>query len=131
MGHNNEGHPVYSVDVQGASITYNEGTIHWTSQRENEWVAGYDTYVNPWDDEYEVTGSAEGADINGAAFSVNITSPLLYKFCQSIFSWIIASGTIDIVNPGYPTITVDYGTGTCDLIVYVIINGTTYTLVLG
>jgi hypothetical protein len=131
LGHNVAGHPHFSVNVTGASVTYTEGVIQWTSQRENEWIAGYNTYMNPFDDEYNVTGSANGTDINGAAFSVNITSPLLCKFCLSIFRWIVASGTLDIVNPGYPTITVDYGTGTCDLIVYVIINGTTYTFVLG
>jgi len=131
LGHNNQGHPHFSVDVQNASVSYSEGTINWTSQRENEWIAGYDTYINPWDDEYYVTGTADGTDINGAAFSVNITSPLYCKFCPSpIYRWVVSSGTLDIVNPGYPNITVDYGNGDCDLTVYVIINGTTYTIVL-
>lgn len=130
LGHNSSGHPHFSVDVQNASVTYNEGTISWTSQRVNEWISGYTTYMNPWDDEYAVTGSANGTDINGASFSVNITSPLVCKFCVSIFRWIVSSGTLEIVNPGYPTIAVDYGNGDCDLIVYVIINGTTYTIVL-
>lgn len=131
LGHNQAGHPHFSVDVQGASITYNEGTIHWTSQRENEWIAGYATYLNPWDDEYSVTGDANGTDINGAAFTVNITSPLVCKFCTNIFRWIVASGKLDILNAGYPTITVDYGDGTCDMTVYVIINGVSYTFILG
>lgn len=131
LGHNLAGHPHFSVDVQGASITYAEGTIHWTSQRENEWIAGYDTYLNPWDDEYSVTGSANGTDINGAAFTVNITTPLVCKFCISLFRWIVASGKLDILNAGYPTITVDYGDGSCDFTVYVIVNGVTYTFILG
>jgi hypothetical protein len=131
LGHNQAGHPHFSVNVTGASISYAEGTINWTSQRENEWIAGYNTYLNPWDDEYNVTGSANGTDINGAAFTVNITVPLLCKFCTSIYRWIVASGKLDILNAGYPTITVDYGDGSCDLTVYVIINGTTYTYVLG
>ncbi len=131
LGHNNLGHPHFSVDVQNASVSYSEGTIHWTSQRENEWIEGYDTYLNPFDDEYYITGSASGTDINGASFSVNITSPLLCKYCLTIYRWVVASGKLDIVNPGYPNITVDYGNGDCDLIVYVIINGTSYTIVLG
>lgn len=130
LGHNLAGHPHFSVDVQNASISYSEGTITWTSQRENEWVDGYDTYMNPWDDEYIVTGTADGNDINGAPFSVNITSPLYCKFCQSLWRWVVTSGALDIANPGYPTITVDYGNGDCDLIVNVVINGTTYTIVL-
>jgi len=130
LGHNQAGHPVFSVVVTGASITYSEGTINWTSTRENEWIAG-DTYMNPFDDEYNVTGSANGTDINGAAFTVNITAPLLCKYCPSIYRWIVASGKLDVLNAGYPTITVDYGDGSCDLIYYVIVNGTTYTFVWG
>jgi hypothetical protein len=128
LGHNAAGHPHFSVDVQNASITYTEGVIHWTSQRDNEWIGGYNTYMNPFDDEYKVTGTANGTDINGAAFTVNITAPLLTKFCTSIWSWIVASGTLEIINSGYPTITVDYGIGSCDWIIYVTINGTTYTI---
>ncbi len=129
LGHNQAGHPYFSVDVQNASITYSEGTINWTSQRQNEWINGYNTYLNPFDDEYNVTGVANGTDISGAPFTVTITSPLLCKFCTSVFSWIVASGKFDLVNPGYPTITVDYGQGTCDWTIYVTVNGTTYTIV--
>lgn len=131
LGHNTAGHPHFSVVVQNAKVSSNGQEINWTSIRENEWIAGYDTWINPWDDEYYVTGSANGTDVNGAAFSVTITSPLLWKFCIDIFRWTVTSGKIDIINPGYPTITVDYGTNTCDLIVYIIINGVTYTVVLG
>jgi hypothetical protein len=127
LGHNAAGNPHFSVDVQNASVTYSEGTIHWTSQRDNEWIEGYG-WINPFDDEYLVTGSANGTDINGAPFTVNITTPLYCKYCN-IYGWIVASGTLDIVNTGYPTITVDYGTGTCDWTIYVTINGTTYTIV--
>ncbi len=131
LGHNLAGHMHFSVDVQNASIAYSEGTINWTSQRDNEWVAGSGTLLNPFDDEYLVTGTASGTDINGAAFTVNITTPLLCKFCTTLWSWIVASGKLDVVNAGYPTITVDYGDGSCDFIVYVIVNGVTYTFVLG
>jgi hypothetical protein len=127
LGHNAAHHPHFSNVVTGASISYAEGTIQWSSQLENEWTAGYNTYLNPFDDEYKVTGSSSGTDISGAPFSVTITNPLLTKFCTTLWSWIIASGTLDVVNPGYPTITVDYGTGTCDWTVYITINGTTYT----
>jgi len=126
LGTNVDSHPVYSVDVQNASVISTYGTISYTSQRQNEWIAGYDTWVNPWDDVYMVTGSASGTDINGDAFSVNITQELEVQ----IGCYFIKSGKVDIINPGYSTITVDYGDGTCDNIVYVIINGVTYTIVL-
>lgn len=127
LGHNQAGHPVYSVVVTGASVTSTDGTISWTSTRQNEWFAGYDTWMNWLDDEYRVTGSANGTDINGASFTVNITEPLEVQ----VGCWYIKKGKIEIINPGYATITVDYGTGTCDNIIYVIINGVTYTVVMG
>lgn len=130
IGANQAGHPCFSIDVDSSSVTSVHGVISWTSQRENEWIAGYDTWMNPFDDEYQVTGTANGNDINGAPFSVTITSPLLCKLCLSLYRWVVVSGTLDIVNPGYPNITVDYGTGTCDYTVYIIINGVTYTIVL-
>jgi hypothetical protein len=126
LGTNSENHPVYSVDVQNASVISTYGTISYTSQRQNEWAAGYDTWLNPWDDVYMVTGTANGNDINGDAFSVNITQELEIQ----IGCYFIKSGRLDIVNPGYTTITVDYGDGTCDNIIYVIIDGVTYTIVL-
>lgn len=130
IGTNQSGHPCFSVDVDSSSITSVHGIIRWTSQRENEWIAGYDTWVNPFDDEYQVTGSANGFDISGAPFSVNITSPLLCKFCLSLYRWVITSGALDIVNPGYPNIMVDYGTGGCDYTVTITVNGVSYTIVL-
>lgn len=127
LGTNGEGHPVYSVDVQNGSVISTYGTISYTSQRQNEWIAGYDSWLNPWDDVYMITGSANGTDINGDNFSVNITQELEVQ----IGCYFIKSGRLDLVNPGYSTITVDYGDGTCDNIIYVIINGVTYTIVLG
>lgn len=126
LGTNSQSHPVYAVDVQNASVISTYGTISYTSQRENEWAAGYDTWMNPWDDVYFVTGSADGTDINGDAFSVNITQALEVQ----IGCYFIKSGRLDLLNPGYTTITVDYGDGTCDNIIYVIINGVTYTIVI-
>jgi hypothetical protein len=126
IGTNLAGHPVYDVDVQGASVISQYGTISYTSQRQNEWYAGYDSWLNPWDDVYFITGSASGTDINGAAFSANITQALEVQ----VGCWFIKSGRVDLINPGYPTITVDYGDGTCDNIIKVIINGVEYTIVL-
>jgi len=128
LGHNAANHPHFSNVVTNASVTYADGTIHWNSQLENEWVAGYDTYLNPFDDEYNVTGSTSGTDINGTAFTVNITTALHTKFCTTLWSWIVSSGTLDVVNAGYPTITVDYGQDTCDWTFTVTVNGTTYTI---
>ncbi len=124
LGHNSAGHPIYSVVVTNGSVTSTQGTISWTSTRQNEFVAGYNTWMNPFDDEYLVTGSSNGTDINGAAFSVNIINPLSW----GMMCYYIKSGSLEIVNAGYPTITVDYGTGACDNIATVSWGTTTITI---
>jgi len=126
LGKNTSGHPHYSVNVTNASITSTHGTITWTSQRHNEFIQGYNSWLNPFDDVYLITGSSSGNDINGDSFNVNIITPLRWQFgCR----WIQA-GAIEIINPGYPVITVDYGTGACDNIVTVTINGVSYTVMV-
>ncbi|HRS53589.1 MAG TPA: hypothetical protein P5250_02660 [Bacteroidales bacterium] len=126
LGKNAAGHPYYSVNVSNASISSVNGTITWASQRYREFYQGYNSILNPFDDIYLITGSANGNDINGDPFTVNIINPLMWQFgCP----WIKA-GSIEITNPGYPTITVDYGTGNCDNVITVTINGVTYTVIV-
>lgn len=122
LGRNSSGHPIFSVNVTNATISSTYGVIHWQSQRQNEWVAGYNTWMNIFDDEYLVTGTSSGTDINGDNFSINIITALRY----AILCGFISEGSLEIVNPGYPTIVVDYGNGTCDRSVTVTINGMNY-----
>jgi hypothetical protein len=130
QGPNGDGHPVYAVDVQG-SIISQYGTISYTSQRTNEWFAGYNSWFNPFDDQYRITGSASGTDINGDPFSITITVPLEFSImCDITHFWVITKGKFDLSYPGtnYPDITVDYGNGECDYTIYVTINGHVYTI---
>jgi hypothetical protein len=131
LGTNQAQHPVYSLDVDGSVISQ-YGTITYTSQRQNEWIYGYNSWLNPFDDEYMITGTASGNDINGDPFAITITQALDFNvYCDVTHFWTIKSGKFELSYPGttYPTIYVDYGTGTCDYIIYVTINGTTYTIV--
>jgi hypothetical protein len=130
QGPNIDLHPVYSVNVQGSVISQ-YGTISYTSQRTNEWFAGYNSWLNPFDDEYRITGSASGTDINGDPFLITITDPLEFAImCDWTHFWIIKKGKFDLSYPGttYPNITVDYGNGECDYTIYVTVNGTVYTI---
>lgn len=103
-------HPVYSVEVTNANVTTSEGTIGWGSYHEFEFFNGYNSWMNPFDDQYYLTGSSQGTDINGESFEVDITQKLeLAVNCR----W-VKSGKLKIVNPGYSDIEVNYGNGTCD-----------------
>lgn len=127
LGHIHGNHPYYSVNVDSASVIAPEGTIKWSSARFREFTAGFDTWFNPFDDAYTITGSANGTDINGEAFTVNITQGLQVQFgCP-----FIKAGKIEVINPGRPIIYIDYGDGVCDGILTVTISGYSLTVVVG
>ncbi len=111
-GLNNAGHIYFTITIRNASITTDNGTISWTSDRTREWIAGSDTHgILGWlDDVYLITGTASGTNAHGKTFSATITSPLRIELsCR----WIV-SGSFEITPQGGDTRTVDYGDGTCD-----------------
>ena len=131
QGRNNSGNMWFTIEVNNASITTTNGTINWESNRIREWVNGQNTY-NIDDDRYKITGSANGNGVNGNPFTMTILDPLNADLgCLSSSSCIIKSGTAKISPSGYPDRIINYGDSLCDCNVDVIINGTTYPLVIG
>ena len=123
-GFNTAGHLSYTVNISLAKITYTDGTtLQWTSTRTREWVEGEPT-LTPYDDVYEISGSANGTARNGDSFSVNITNPL--EVALSCL-W-VRSGTMVITPENKPARTLDFGNGGCDDDATVEINGTTYNI---
>lgn len=118
----------FSINVVGASITTPDGTIEWTSSRTRTWVEGEGT---TWwtdglngilDDVYEVDGFANGVNIEGNAFSAEITEPLRVQIgCR----W-VTQGKLELTPQNLSTRTVDYGDGNCDNQASVEVNGHTY-----
>lgn len=125
-GHNGAGHMNWDVVVNGKVVKANSaGTVTWASTRNREWLAGESTPLIWSDDEYGVTGSANGTSVNGNPFSVQITSQLIRKIsCPKHF----VQGTLDFTPGSKPVRHVDFGSGTCDDIATVTINGNTYTV---
>ena len=128
-GPNINGHPVYTIDVNGTIVKANNGgTITWMSHRVREWTAGYTTTTGLGhflDDVYSITGSSSGSNSNGSSYSATILSPLMVHL--NCF-W-IESGVLQLVPSGKPTRTIDFGPdGTCDNHATVTINGTVYNI---
>ena len=128
-GHNAAGHMNWTVAVNGEVIKPNsQGKITWVSNRNLEWSAGESTIFWWLDDEYSVTGSGSGTSAKGVPFSVNITSPLVWKVaCPKHFT----EGTFDFTPGSKPVRHVDFSppnNGQCDDIAVVTINGTPYTV---
>lgn len=130
-GRNSSNNLTYTINVTNGKLTYPNGDIaYWESTRTNEWVAGEGTtlwtdgFSGICDDEYLITGSATGVNRNGLSYTVNITSALKKKVCCR---WIV-SGRVDIEPNGLLTRTIDFGSGSCDALATITINGNSFTI---
>jgi len=124
LGRNQEGNLKYSIITEG-KITFTDGTSRkWNSQRFNLWLSGENTF-NPFDDEYEVTGTANGITRNNKNFSLTIVNPLnIYTGCK----W-IRSGSVSLFIENYNPIYVNYGNEKiCDNQIIVTINNQNYII---
>jgi hypothetical protein len=112
-GENGAGNLTYSLVINDGHITTPEGEhIYYEENTEREWVAGDTTLLNPWDDNYMVTGTQSGLSTDSIPYDLNVHSadPLdVLVGCQ----WIRA-GKLDLNIESIPTITINYGDGTCD-----------------
>ena len=110
MGHNQAGHLVYNIQVDGQIIKANNGgTLTWTSTRQREWTAGENTVT--WaDDEYSITGTASGTTVSGSAYSITITQPLVRKLSCRWFE----SGAFSVTPEGLRARSLDFGSTGCD-----------------
>lgn len=125
-GHNAAGNLTYSINVQNANISTSYGTITWNSLRTREWISGESTLLNPMDDVYSIVGSANGTSTSGNGFNVVIYNPLIVALnCQHI-----QQGALSLSPFNLSTRYIDFGSGTCDNIATVTINGTVYTITL-
>lgn len=128
-GTNSSGNIYFDVAIKDTVILANNaGTITWESNRTREWTAGANTLLNPFDDEYKISGTASGVTRSGKIFNMQTTAgkPLHIKIgCK----WIVA-GELQITPQGKATRYVDYGNGNCDSFATVTINGTSFTIPL-
>jgi hypothetical protein len=109
-GINNAGHHVFNVVIQNGNLFSLDGVTTYNSVQQREWIEGDNTWLNPIDDVYMITGTGNGITTEGTSYTVTITSPLR----ASINCAWIQSGIIDITSQNYPVISINYGTGDCD-----------------
>lgn len=111
MGYNDSGNMNWDVMLSGGKITFPDGSISLRSMNHNrELIAGIDSPFYWWDDEYHITGTATGTNIDGVSYVNTITKAVLYKtVCR-----FPVSGTIDMEISELGTLVFDYGDGECD-----------------
>ena len=129
QGRNNKGNMWFIIEVNNASIGTNNGTINWNANRTREWVNGNTTYFDITDDQYKITGSANGTGVNNNSFSMKITDTLNVDL-GCLPSCVIKSGEAKITPNGYTDRIISYGDSLCDCNFDVTINGNTYPIVV-
>ncbi|MGA2296778.1 MAG: hypothetical protein ABSG15_04430 [FCB group bacterium] len=123
----------WHVVVTGAILHTPTGNITWDCDRITTKTAGYDTPIIWRDDVYSITGTANGVNRKGVAFSATVdqNNPLIKEMSCAKKDFV--SGILTIINSKGDTLSVNYdptGTELCDKLVNVTINGKTYTIYL-
>ena len=129
QGRNNKGNMWFTIEVNNASIATNNGTINWNATRTREWVSGSATYYDISDDQYKITGSANGIGVNNNSFTMEITDTLNVDL-GCLPSCVIKSGKAKITPNGYADRIINYGDGLCDCNFNITINEETYPIVV-
>ena len=115
--------PIHPVNVMDINMTFTVlGDVYTrVGTRTRECIEGFDTRLNWADNVYVVTGSWATTFPNGNVHTntISTTSPLRIRMnCD----YRIVKGTVTITRPNHTAI-LDYGTGTCDNIATVAIDG--------
>jgi hypothetical protein len=111
---------------RASNSSWSGSALLWEGTRTITQTSGYNTPLNHLDDVYSLTGSANGVNRDGLAYTVNVTSAIIKR---ASCSW-AESGKVDITPEGLAVRTIDYGNGTCDSQATVTINGNTFSFTM-
>ncbi|MEO7310156.1 MAG: hypothetical protein ABIX01_07160 [Chitinophagaceae bacterium] len=114
--------------VNGKLSKPSGNSIQWNATHTNTQTAGLGTPNFPLDDEFDITGFAEGQNTRGTrvnTWSRLIINPLHKKF---ICRW-FGSGTVKVTRNGNSAF-LDFGTGSCDNQATVTIGGVVHVITL-
>ncbi len=97
----------YNVEIKDGKITTPPGgVISYTQNSSRTWIAGDDTPINIWDDEYKLDGTQNGVSSKGIVYSLTITEPLHFV----MYPRDILAGKITFAIDGLSDIELDYET---------------------
>lgn len=132
LGENSAGNPEFSVEESDVSLTAPDDswTSYWESNRTREWIEGHGGISAwlPFDDVYAVTGDASGVSRNGTPYTINVTSPLIWRIgCPWVYQ-----GSLDLLPENGDVLSLFYGgpDDTCDDQAVVTVFGNEYNISL-
>ncbi|MGE5942843.1 MAG: hypothetical protein ACM31G_00755 [Flavobacteriales bacterium] len=113
LGENTDGDLEYSVTIENGKITTKTGqTINYTENSTRTWIAGADTPLNIWDDEYMLEGTQSGVSSKGIEYTLTVEEPLHFILLPRS----IESGILDIDVANIKDIKVNYTTSTITIL---------------
>lgn len=123
-------HPQVTMTIDMTATLPDGGVYHRVGSRVREIIEGFGTET--WTDNiYKITGSWITTTPSGATETSTITEPLHVKMsCVEVHKPLIVSGVITIVRNNN-TATLDYGSGECDNLAVLTVNGNSYNIVIG
>lgn len=121
------GKPSWGIVAKDTIVRVDGTTVFWNSDRTRTRVADNGTPLIYWDDTYAITGSSNGVNAKGVAYTMEIdaTKPLTIVGGWKYF----VSGAV-LISSEKRTALLDYGDGTKDAKATVTINGVTKEITL-
>ncbi|WP_318344862.1 hypothetical protein [Flagellimonas baculiformis] len=113
LGENEDGHLRYSVVIEDGKITTQAGdVIEYQENSTRTWIAGSDTPLYIWDDEYLLDGSPNGTSSAGLDYTMTVEDPLHFV----LFPRNIESGVLDVDIADIKDIKIDYTNSTITIL---------------
>ena len=116
----------YTNTIYGGKCVSSTWSLEWAATRTLSQTAGTNTPNFPYDDVFQLTGTANGKNRNGLAYTIATVAPVIKR---SSCSW-IESGKLNLTPAGLPVRTIDFGSGACDNQATITINGNTFTFTM-
>ena len=105
--------PVYVVDAIESKLIFNDDEeIYWNSSHTLLWINGFNNMSNLQDDNWKLTGSSSGTDIEGKTYYTVIQDTLYYS--GECNNGEIVKGILKISPESSPARTINFGNGECD-----------------
>lgn len=111
------GDSTFSIEIENATLQRENGTMTWTASQTVRLLNG--NTFGLWNTAYEISGTSQGTNKNGDAFTAEIISPA-FSLKKNITLGCIGtfvSGNVSIVNTVKSDdnkFSIDYGEGNCD-----------------
>src|SRR5690606_5169077 len=109
LGINSSGDLQYNVTIENGKITTKaDQSITYTEHSTKTWIAGANTPLNIWDDEYMLDGTQSGVSAKGTKYSLNIEESLHFVLLPRSIKFGIVDmnvGTIKDIIVNYTTST--------------------------